>query len=184
MTEKDIKRVEFLMNKQKKWCEEMPIAKKLIDKIEGYSDNSIVVAPGSETKDNVENLLEKGIIFGKEWKVEMNEMERNRCHQNSAKMWMEHIRKFCRDDKELNPSLLICTGYMKTYDDYVWRQHTWLVDVKNHDIYETTVEAEIYFGYILDEYECLQHCFFENEVDRNEYTNLWYPKLDNDFGNF
>ena len=59
------------------------------------------------------------------------------CHSNSALLWTEN-----RDNS------VIVTGWAMS-DDGVWRQHSWVKHLGTNQIYETTNERLLYYGFDL-----------------------------------
>lgn len=65
-----------------------------------------------------------------------------RCHSNSALCWDEN-RERCR----------ICTGYALSKDG-MWRQHSWVYDLIDKVVIETTEKRVAYWGILLEVPEC------------------------------
>lgn len=183
MTSKDDedkrKRIEFLRGKQKLLCDDIPIAKKLIEKLEGENEDTYFVAR-EENEKNIRDLLERGRYFNdKDNKIILDEMDERACHSNSAEKWKKYIDEMGDGEKI---KMFICTGYYKTGDDYVWRQHTWLVNDENR-VYETTVPAKIYYGYILTTIECIFFVLNEGILNLKDIPKLM-KKLNLDINEF
>jgi hypothetical protein len=60
------------------------------------------------------------------------------CHENVVTQKAKHPEKY-----------RIVTGYALS-NDYLWTQHSWLVDKKDRT-YETTVPRFAYFGYLVED---------------------------------
>lgn len=66
----------------------------------------------------------------------------SQCHANSATLW------------DLNKdTLLLATGYALSYDDGLWRQHSWCIKPtpSGGRVIETTLPRVAYFGFVMDE---------------------------------
>lgn len=63
--------------------------------------------------------------------------QRSQCHANAAFAWKDHPE-----------TLGIVTGYGLSRDG-IWRQHSWLRDLIDGQVFETTEPRAIYFGFDL-----------------------------------
>jgi hypothetical protein len=94
-----------------------------------------LVAPPTRPDGNVLHLIRSGFIM--QGPVVMKRMDRNSCHQNASKLWIE--RK--------HGVVAIGTGYALDHDGGLWRQHTWGI-TRIGSIVETTYIQEKYFGVV------------------------------------
>lgn len=130
-------KTEFIKNRQEIFIENFPYMKDLFDFLEKKVENSMVV-PMPEHEKDVENLLKKGKLF--EVSAELKEMKISSCHENSLNLYKKNKKRY-----------KLITGYGYTKNDFMWRQHSWILDTKRNLIIETTVLRDFYFGYEVDE---------------------------------
>ena len=98
-----------------------------------YHEDEIVERGETWSRNDTEVILELG--------------EDNECHKNTSELW--YLNK---DELEV----YIVSGYaLIDDDDSTWVQHSWLLlKESNRDvIIETTMERDIYYGYILNKIE-------------------------------
>ena len=100
-------------------------------------------------EEDLENILSRGQLWYGD-RIHMMKGVPCHCHQNSAYCWKKNKDK-----------TVLCTGYALSKDG-MWRQHSWLVHLRprKNRIIETTVERELYFGYVMTEEESQN--FYEN----------------------
>ena len=122
---------EFLAEKTKGALSEMPWLVGLQAKLLNLGGVAAVLWNGSNEEDFVNILLENGREYSTV-NIELHEGGRNECHENSEQLAMT------KEDYHL------ATGY--TLSTEVWRPHSWVYDVKNKIILETTLARERYFG--------------------------------------
>jgi hypothetical protein len=107
-------------------------------------------------RDVVGRVLACGVAFGPT--ADRVPGRPNQCHANAALHWA-HSRGQCR----------IATGFALGGDG-VWREHSWVVQPRggapdpfrgdDWTPLETTEPREAYFGYLLDDQEAEDFCFF------------------------
>ena len=96
-------------------------------------------------EDDLLRLLDRGKFF-RGYNSRTVRGESNRCHANSASLWVS------------NPGLKLVTGYALSRDG-VWRQHSWCAD-KEDKVIETTTKRILYYGFEMTFKEA--RAFFEN----------------------
>ncbi len=90
--------------------------------------------------ETIENLLNFGILRSRKTQdFKLFEMSTSRCHENSIILSLNNK----------NLSLVTETGFALS-DDKIWRVHSWVYDVKNNLIIETTEERVFYYGICSD----------------------------------
>jgi hypothetical protein len=83
-------------------------------------------------------ILARGKLFKPSpKKVRLLDGAPNRCHLNATGFYIMY-----------QPFLTLVTGYGLSKDG-LWRRHSWLT-AKRADIWETTIERDLYFGVKLD----------------------------------
>ena len=127
----DKEQAEFLAEKAKGALSEMPWLEGLQTKLLNLGGAAAVLWNGSNEKDFVNILLENGREYSTA-NIELHEGCRNECHEDSEQLAMT------KEDYHL------ATGY--TLSAEVWRPHSWVYDLKNKRILETTLVRERYFG--------------------------------------
>ena len=85
---------------------------------------------------DLEKLLHRGYLQSGRG-AELLEGQPIQCHANAAFMWADHPER-----------LGIVTGYALSADG-IWRQHSWLRDLVDGHILETTQPRQTYFGFDL-----------------------------------
>ncbi len=123
---------EFLAEKTKGALSEMPWLVGLQTNLLNLGGVVAVLWNGSNEEDFVNILLENGREYSTA-NIELHEGGRNECHENSEQLAMT------KEDYHL-----ATTGYALSTG--VWRPHSWVYDVKNKIILETTLARERYFG--------------------------------------
>jgi len=129
------------MNKQSHYerlQEQMKAAKPklrgLKKKLLSVGGAGMIPMPEPHTKE----LLSRGRAFSTRNLLQLEDMETNRCHGNSAILWAD----------KGNQSCIICTGW--ALNDGIWRQHSWIFDRQGKFIVETTpCRRQKYFGFEL-----------------------------------
>ena len=127
----DKEQAEFLAEKTKGALSEMPWLVVLRTKLLNLGGAAAVLWNGSNEQHFVENLLENGREYSTV-NIGLHEGSRNECHDNSEELAMT------------NEDYHLATGY--TLSTEVWRPHSWVYDLKNKRILETTFVRERYFG--------------------------------------
>ena len=133
----DKSRTLFLNDKLAKGIEEIPRFQELNKLLNTFESNSIVL-PMFNTKNEVNNIIDRGKIFGSTDLFMLG--RQSQCHSNSAALYL--ARKDFEDIK-------IMTGFALS-EDGLWRFHSWCI-LDNMKIIETTEKRLAYFGYILNE---------------------------------
>ena len=113
-------------------------------------------------------LLEQAVVLpGKN--VRMIPGMPSHCHENAGVLWLTHENQF-----------LIGTGYALS-EDGIWRQHSWLLDLMDNRVVETTLKRETYCGVFLDLKESLRFVL-ANCYKRSWLNYRWLlTKKDRDF---
>ena len=103
-------------------------------------------------EDDYDELMERGQLWYGD-RIKMMKGRPSQCHSNSAELW--GVNKNNPDFKVLLATGLALSG------DGLWRQHTWLVQVKprSNQIIETTEKRVAYFGYLMTDEEAEKFCY-------------------------
>lgn len=101
-------------------------------------------------EEDLEELLERGYIREGMNAAFVRGGEVSQCHENAARLWANNKDR-----------AVIVTGWAMS-DDGVWRQHSWMRDLKTDGIYETTEKRLLYYGYDLTPEEA--ETFYWNNV--------------------
>ena len=137
------KRMKILQNRTEASIKQQPGLAKLRDKLLAIGGD--VIVPVFE--EDLDKLLKRGRVF--KGPVTMMKGEPIRCHQNTAELYRNNLNNPHQD-------LRIVTGWGMTIDNDglgVWRQHSFIWDMKNKRVIETTEKRDIYFGVMLRKQE-------------------------------
>jgi hypothetical protein len=103
-------------------------------------------------EEDYDKLMKRGELFNS--KVNLVEMSSSKCHRNCADYW--------KDSNEFSGymSYQIATGWALHGD--TWEQHSWIYDYDYNVIIETTMQRDVYFGYVLNDVETAEFVFDNN----------------------
>lgn len=136
MTTLDSNRINSFNKRLEGLLIEYPNLKKLHNKILEFGGEAVVPLP----EDQCDTFLSRGELFVPK-KIILKEMGKSECHKNA-------ILYCCKEWNKNKFNILPATGYGLSVDG-LWRQHSWVIDIKKNNIIETTVIREKYFGVII-----------------------------------
>ena len=118
-------------------------------------------------EEDLSDILSRGQLWGPTGA--MMEGRACACHENSCFLWEANQDK-----------LFIATGYALSADG-LWRQHSWCVQPteEGSKIIETTVERELYFGFVLTLSESIEFASDNTDLgaEINDNTKTRYEEL-------
>lgn len=130
----NIEQKEFLENKYFIGKKNIIWLKELKNKLLEIEKNTFLVTPKFD--DDINILLKHGVVFKNTDKI-IKWLKPSQCHENSLIIYLNNDNKYD-----------IYTWYALS-DDWLWRQHSWLIDKKNNKTIETTVWRVKYFWFKL-----------------------------------
>jgi hypothetical protein len=129
--------VAFFATKTKQATKGKPWLSELRKALLSVGGSGVVLWNGSNEKMFVKLLLHYGRVYPTN-NVGHRKGAANSCHENAQRWAARHPSRYN-----------YATGY--ALHEEIWRPHSWLFDLKNERVVETTALMELYFGFDLPE---------------------------------